>query len=346
MDAINYIDDILDYDLVEIVNNEFRDYNVRERINHFNYWGPSEFVDRFRLSKETVQILLNLIQNRIQNPTNRNQDRAVSPMHKLLLTLRFLATGSFYIAIGDFGGISKSSACKIIKIVISAICDLRPIYLKMPVNEEEFSNVKLGFYRIARFPRVIGVIDCTHIKIQSPGGPRAEIFRNRKGYFSLNCQIISDSKNIITNMVSRWPGSAHDSNILQNSAIYRRFQNNEMDNGILLGDSGYPLKNFLMTPLNNPRDRGEALFNESLIRTRNVVERTIGILKRRFPILSIGIRTNINLAQDIIITCAILHNIARLNNDMRFDDEYQIENEIMVENVNDENEGEIGRAHV
>lgn len=74
MDAINYIDDILDYDLVEIVNNEFRDYNVRERINHFNYWGPSEFVDRFRLSKETVQILLNLIQNRIQNPTNRNQD--------------------------------------------------------------------------------------------------------------------------------------------------------------------------------------------------------------------------------------------------------------------------------
>lgn len=40
----------------------------------------------------------------------------------------------------------------------------------------------MAFYRFAKFPSVIGAIDCTHIKIQSPGGgDQAELFRNRKG---------------------------------------------------------------------------------------------------------------------------------------------------------------------
>jgi hypothetical protein len=32
-------------------------------------------------------------------------------------------------------------------------------------------------------PRVIGAIDCTRIRVESPGGPNAEIFRNRKSFF-------------------------------------------------------------------------------------------------------------------------------------------------------------------
>lgn len=41
-------------------------------------------------------------------------------------------------------------------------------------------------------PGIGGCIDCTHIghiKIQNPGGPDGEVFRNRKGYFSLNVQV-------------------------------------------------------------------------------------------------------------------------------------------------------------
>ncbi|KAH7961883.1 hypothetical protein HPB52_013099 [Rhipicephalus sanguineus] len=44
------------------------------------------------------------------------------------------------------------------------------------------------FYRIANFPGVTGCIDCTHVKIKSPGGDDAEVFRCRKGYFSINVQ--------------------------------------------------------------------------------------------------------------------------------------------------------------
>lgn len=52
----------------------------------------------------------------------------------------------------------------------------------MPTTANEMREASMAFYRFAKFPSVIGAIDCTHIKIQSPGGgDQAELFRNRKG---------------------------------------------------------------------------------------------------------------------------------------------------------------------
>lgn len=39
----------------------------------------------------------------------------------------------------------------------------------MPETEAEINKLQLQFYKIARFPRTIGAIDCTHVKIQNPG---------------------------------------------------------------------------------------------------------------------------------------------------------------------------------
>lgn len=78
----------------------------------------------------------------------------------------------------------------------------------------------------------------------------------------------------------------------------------------MLGDSGYALKKYLITPILNPRTEAEQLFNESQIRSRNPIERLFGVLKRRFPILSLGIRLSLETAKAVIIACAVLYNIA------------------------------------
>lgn len=46
---------------------------------------------------------------------------------------------------------------------------LHPEYIMFPDTEQEQLAIKSEFYKIARFPNVLGCIDCTHIKIQSPG---------------------------------------------------------------------------------------------------------------------------------------------------------------------------------
>ena len=46
-------------------------------------------------------------------------------MDRLLLTLRYYATGSFIITVADFIGVSKVSAFNFIKLVTNAIASLR-----------------------------------------------------------------------------------------------------------------------------------------------------------------------------------------------------------------------------
>lgn len=214
------------------------------------------------------------------------------------------------ITAADFVGVSKTSACNIIKQVTHAIARLRGDYIYMPRNPEELEATKLQFYTVARFPNVIGAIDCTHVRIQSPGGDNAELYRNRKGYFSWNVQVIGDSQLRICDIVARWPGSTHDQTIFNASSVKTRLENGHFHNSVVLGDSGYGVTNYLMTPLGNPRSRAEQLYNESHIRTRNTVERLFGVLKRRFPVLSNGMRVRPELSKAVIVAVAVLHNFA------------------------------------
>lgn len=229
-----------------------------------------------------------------------------------LLTLRFYATGSMLIVVGDFIGVDKSTASRVVDKVSQEIAKLGKTYIRFPTTQEEIRKINLGFYNIAKFPLCVGAIDCTHVKIQSPGGNEAEIYRNRKGYFSVNVQATCDAALSITNIVCRWPGSSHDSSIFNNSRL-RRFENKEFGANVLVGDSGYAVKSYMITPLANPSTAAENLFNEAQIRTRNPIERCFGVVKRRFPILSLGIRLKLEKVEAIVVATAVLHNIACTN---------------------------------
>lgn len=269
-------------------------------------------------------------------------------MSQLLLTLRFYATGNMLISAGDFVGVSKASACRIIKRVSTAICSLLPNYIYMPRNNAEMGNCAEKMYNIARFPRAIGAIDCTLIRIQSPGGNDAEIFRSRKGFFALNVQTVSDADLKIRNIIVRWPGSSHDQTIFNNSILKQDFAAGRYGRYFLLGDSGYKTETYLMTPLLRTETPAENLYNESQIRSRNVVERQYGVWKRRFPIISTSIKVHIQSAMDVIVATAILHNIAIEMNEDLPDDWLHLNHEMddvqpLQVGANNENRGQAVR---
>lgn len=66
-----------------------------------------------------------------------------------------------------------------------------------------------------------------------------------------------------------------------------------------MADSGYHLKKYCITPLLNVETPAENVFNESKIRTKNLIERTFAVWKKRFPILSTRIRLNIRKVEII-----------------------------------------------
>ncbi|XP_066596956.1 putative nuclease HARBI1 [Prorops nasuta] len=285
---------------------------TRTRKNWFDILNYKEFQERFRLSKDQFLMLLNRIASRLRSNRAVNPSD-ISPCIKLQVALRFYATGSYLITCGDFCGISTKSAQRIVHTVSPRIAALCNDFIKFPVECNEILRVQQENFKRAGFIRAIGAIDCTHVRIQSYGGNDAEFCRNRKGFFSINVQAIADSELRLLDFVARWPGSAHDSTIFDNSSIKARFDSGEFGNCLLLGDAGYRNLPYLMTPLQNPINPAEALYNEAQIRTRSIIERCFGVWKKTFPILSIGSRfKTMERTMAVIIATAVLHNIIRI----------------------------------
>lgn len=76
---------------------------------------------------------------------------------------------------------------------------------------------------------------------------------------------------------AKHPGSTHDAAIWSLSAIRvfisQTFQNK---NRWFLGDSGYPLEPWLLTPFRNPQGLGEIRFNRRHKQMRSLIEKVIG----------------------------------------------------------------------
>ncbi|XP_025764329.1 putative nuclease HARBI1 isoform X1 [Oreochromis niloticus] len=187
----------------------------------------------------------------------------------------------------------------------------------------------------AGFPNVIGTIDCTHIAIKAPPGPNEEDFVNRKGVHSINVQMVCDSMCHITNVEAKWPGSVHDSRIFRESGLCTLFERGKKKrlilichtyfgpnitaflhytgayDGILLGDRGYACRQYFMTPFPDPNPGPQTRYNAALARTRARIEMTFGQIKGRFQCLK-DLRVAPDRACDIIVACAVLHNIATI----------------------------------
>lgn len=152
----------------------------------------------------------------------------------------------------------------------------------------------------------------------------------------MNVQTVSAADLKVIDIVARWQGSAHDSTIFNNSNLKRRFERGEFKDYVLVGDQGYANTNYLITPLTVCRNPIENLCNESIIRTRNCVERQYGVLKRRFPILSRGMQLKcLESIQFVIVATAVLHNFAIEENDRMPPVDPQIQAEIDDLNMDD-----------
>ncbi|XP_020297170.1 putative nuclease HARBI1, partial [Pseudomyrmex gracilis] len=116
-------------------------------------------------------------------------------------------------------------------------------------------------------------------------------------------------------IVPEWLVSQHDSRILQNSRIYMRYVQLQLP-GTLVRDSGYPCLSFLLTPIQNPQTDEEITYNLLHKRTRQIVERTFGIWKRRFPCLSRGLTNKLICSTTIVVATAVLHNLSLIFNDV------------------------------
>ncbi|XP_037577070.1 putative nuclease HARBI1 [Dermacentor silvarum] len=132
-------------------------------------------------------------------------------------------------------------------------------------------------------------MDGSLIAIIVPKGERKAEFMCGKGYYAENSMFICDAHMWILTVHPMRPESDHDSFVWWTTWLRRRFQEGPIANpGVcLIGDSGYSLHPWLLTPVpgHPPTQTAEGKYNTAHATLRSVVERCIGLLVSHFRCL-------------------------------------------------------------
>ncbi|KAJ3655791.1 hypothetical protein Zmor_014904 [Zophobas morio] len=282
------------------------------------------------MSAEKLDLLLNEIGPLLLHNTSKSG--ALTPKQQLSVALHWLGCGAQNHIVGDAHGVDKSTVCRTVQRVVNVVND---VLLNRIVRwPENIPNEIEKFYRIAHFPHVCGVVDGSLIPIDAPTN-NEPAFVDRWGGHSINCMFVCGATKFFYYVSANCPGSVHDARVMRNSNLYRRFERqNIFPNAVILGDSAYPLKQWLMPPRhNNPNNPLEERYNRRHKGTRQVIEGALGILKEKFPCLH-HLRVEPRYAANIVKCCTTLCNFARIGVN---DDEVEVLNENNLILQEDEN---------
>ncbi|XP_041349233.1 putative nuclease HARBI1 [Gigantopelta aegis] len=321
----------------------------RDRTHPFDVFDDDVIFAKFRFRRQEILAITDDISVDILLSKRMG---SLTPLLQVLITLRYFASGSFQDVCGELIGVDQSTVSRTVTRVTDVLLRQVPNHVRLP-NGKKQDAIKTKFYDMSGFPNVVGCIDGTQVQIQAPTQNEHE-FVNRKGYHSINVQLMCDADLIFINCIAKWPGSVHDSRILRESSLFEDFENKRQPmRGIILGDSCYMLRDWLSTPISNLTTRQERNYNFSHSSTRTAIERAIGVLKRRWHCLR-RLRLTPAKACKVIAVFVMLSNRARRLNldvpdtDSDSDDEpdYEQASDAYMEDVLPVNNPMIERARL
>ncbi|CAI5479388.1 unnamed protein product [Closterium sp. Yama58-4] len=161
-------------------------------------------------------------------------------------------------------------------------------------------------------PGVVGAMDGTYIHCRGQG-PHCEDFENRKGFFSIICQLMCDSMGLIWDFFVGYPGSVNDARVFINSPARVKIEEGGFLDFTLVADAAYGLTNYIYTPYRALPGRSlpdeQRVWNLQQSRTRMIVEQINGRLKTRWRILDERLEYDVFRAPQVVSACIALHNI-------------------------------------
>lgn len=173
------------------------------------------------------------------------------------------------------------------------------------------------------FKDAIGAIDGCHVPVEVPADEVVN-HTGRHGFPSQNVMAVCDFDMRFTFAVAGWPGSAHDTRILNDTlAKYAHRFPKPPAGKYYLVDSGYSNRDGYLAPYkgqiyhlpefrNGRKPVGKhEVFNYAHARGRNVIERGFGVLKAKWRTLKGMPSFKPRRQKKIIIACMSLHNYIR-----------------------------------
>ncbi|KAM9314090.1 uncharacterized protein KZ484_023919 [Pholidichthys leucotaenia] len=284
-------------------------------------FSSTQWLQNFRMSEDTFTYLCHKLR-----PCMERQDatfRLRVPVRKrVAIALWKLATGSEHRSIGHLFGVSVTTVCRCVQDFCAAAESLLvPEQLRFP-DEGRFTEMSAYIESRWGLPLCVGAIAGSHIPIIAPEECHTDYF-NRKGWHSVILQGVVDGKGLFWNVFAGLPGSMHDARVLSLSTLWELASRGNLFpphirnigavrvGYYILGDSAYPLQNWLLKAFHDTGRLTEEqhTFNQTVSRVRVAVENAFCRLKGRWRCLLKRNDCDIALAKSMVVTCCALHNL-------------------------------------
>ena len=298
---------------------------------------PDRFANKFRMSPRLYETLVRILMSErgLEFSKRARKDSVPVDIHEAVgLAIDFLARGNSVRDQSDEWGRTKSCTHKWKWRVLNQIVRvLYPRYVTQNTDDYTASSRR----RLSEsslfhhFSGAVGAVYGTHIAFTPEHGDMAR-WINRMGYTSTNVTAVVNFDMCFTYVFAGLEGSTHDSTAIQ--IAHNRSAIDLPMHSFLLGDAGYPLHSQqsnsgrmlppILTPYRGtryhlkeygnstlrPRNRKEIL-NLQHAKLRNVVERTFGVLKKRFRVFRAPLECQIPQTCLVIYAACALHNFIR-----------------------------------
>jgi len=286
---------------------------------------PREFRCMMRMDPAMFHELEGRLHDRLKK-RDTNWRPALPPGLKLAITLYYFSSGVPYSTLQYGFRVAANTISLIIAEVCQAIIDeFRDEMIKCPCTPEEWKAKAEEFGKMWNFWHGLGALDGKHCGMKSP--PKSgSLYHNYKGFFSIILMALVDARYRFMWVEIGANGACSDAQIFNSSHLKRCIEDGSIgfppaenlpgdDQPMpffLIGDDAFALRTTMMKPYSK---RGmthkERIFNYRCSRARRVVENAFGILAQRFTCLLNKLRQEADTAQNIVMSCVILHNLMR-----------------------------------
>lgn len=287
---------------------------------------PDHFKSFFRVSRKTFDYICNLVrQDLVSRPPSgliNIEGRLLTVEKQVAIALRRLASGDPQVSVGEQFGVGQSTVSQVTWRFVESMEERGRHHLKWP-DVQEMEKVKAGFEQHG-LPNCCGAVDVTHIIMTLPSVESSTDWYDREHNYSMVLQAIVDMDMRFRDILTGWPGSMNDSQLLRNSGFFRLCENGQRLHGpfrrlsqgreireFIVGDLGYPLLSWLLTPFQD-KDLNDVSrsYNKKHASTASIAERALARLKGTWRILHrVMWRPDKHKLPRIILVCCLLHNI-------------------------------------
>ncbi|GLT45050.1 hypothetical protein SLA2020_189140 [Shorea laevis] len=300
-----------------------------DKCNHPDF-PEEEFRRAFRMSKATFNMICEELEPAVMKKNTMLRE-AIPVRQRVAVCIWRLATGEPLRLVSKRFGLGISTCHKLVLEVCSAIRSvLMPKFLQWP-DENRLMAIKEEFETKSGIPNVGGSMYTTHIPIIAPKVSVAAYFnkrhteRNQKTSYSITLQGVVDSRGVFTDVCIGWPGSMLDDQVLEKSALCQRANQGVLNNVWMVGNSGFPLMDWVLVPYTHPNlTWTQHAFNEKISEIQKTAKEAFTKLKGRWTCLQKRTEVKLQELPVVLGACCVLHNICEIRNE-DMDPEFRFE---------------------